>query len=306
MPSSTATRTFELDEEAAGWARRFADGSGLHDLLRATRDKLAEALGAEPPKRFVVYLDQGEELYTRANPDEARRFSELVADAAGHEAFSVLLSLRSDYYPAYQNDRAVFDASEHVDVLRPMRDVLGEIIRRPASRFGARFESGDMAERVADATEREPGALPLLSDLMHDMWLHMQARGDGVLRWSDSPKSSISPDRCGGAPRPFLADPSMTKRSSAHLRLAPGAGAETGDPVRGRAADANAARPNGRCGKARGQRTGGCLTLARTAVASPSSKSRWTGCARWPVLKSWLDEERDFLVWKGQVEHTAA
>src|SRR5882672_9571886 len=45
-----------------------------------------------------------------------------------------------------------------------------------------------MAARVAAATVREPGALPLLSDLMHDLWLNMQARGDGVLRWSDNPE----------------------------------------------------------------------------------------------------------------------
>jgi hypothetical protein len=172
----------ELEKEAKGWAREFAEGSRLRDILRATRDKLAAALDAEPPKRFVVYLDQGEELYTRAKPDEARRFSALIAEAAEHEAFSVLLSLRSDYYTAYQNDRAVFDASEHVDVLPPAHDVLREIIRRPALTLGARFESDDMVERVADATEREPGALPLLSDLMHEMWLHMQERSDGVLR----------------------------------------------------------------------------------------------------------------------------
>jgi hypothetical protein len=58
------SRSFELDKEAAGWAARFADGAGLRDMLRATQDELAAALGAEPPKRFVVYLDQGEELYT--------------------------------------------------------------------------------------------------------------------------------------------------------------------------------------------------------------------------------------------------
>src|SRR5262249_51638482 len=107
-------------------------GAGLRDMLRATRGKLAEALEAEPPKRFVVYLDQGEELYTRADDDQAYRFSELVAEAAGHESFSVLLSLRSNYYPAHRNDRAVFDPSERVDVLALRRDVLNEVICKPA------------------------------------------------------------------------------------------------------------------------------------------------------------------------------
>src|SRR5262249_52885387 len=107
-----SARSFELDEEATGWAGRFAAGSGLRDMLRTTRDRLAEALGAEPPKRLVVYLDQGEELYTRAKPEEVGRFSAVVAEAAADEAFSVLLSLRSDYYAAWQDDRALFDLAE--------------------------------------------------------------------------------------------------------------------------------------------------------------------------------------------------
>jgi hypothetical protein len=45
-------KSFELDEEAAGWGRRFVEGSGLQDLLRATRDKLAEALIAAPPRSW--------------------------------------------------------------------------------------------------------------------------------------------------------------------------------------------------------------------------------------------------------------
>jgi hypothetical protein len=99
------TRSFEIDEEAAGWARRFADGASLHDMLCAAREHIADALDAAPPKRFVVYVDQGEELYARTAAAEARRFSSLLAEAAGFEAFSVLISLQSDYYAAYQDDR---------------------------------------------------------------------------------------------------------------------------------------------------------------------------------------------------------
>ena len=51
--------------------------------------------------------------------------------------------------------------------------MLREIIRRPAEILGARFESADIAERVAEGTERQPGKLPLLSDLLHEMWVNM-------------------------------------------------------------------------------------------------------------------------------------
>jgi hypothetical protein len=205
-------------------------------MLRAARDKLADALGAQPPQRFVVYLDQGEELYTRAQAEEARRFSEVVAEAASHEAFSVLLSLRSDYYAAWQSDRALFDAAEHVDILAPTGAVLGEIISRPAATLGARFESREMAQRVAEATESEPGALPLLSDLLHEMWVNMQARGDGELRWADSPGLVDVAAPLRRRAEAFLADPAndaAVVRRLFTLRLAHVP--QVGEPVRRRA-----------------------------------------------------------------------
>jgi hypothetical protein len=42
-------------------------------------------------------------------------FSRLVAEAAEKHKFLVLLSLRSDFYPAFQNDTAIFELSEKVD-----------------------------------------------------------------------------------------------------------------------------------------------------------------------------------------------
>lgn len=162
-------KSFQIDEEAAGWARRFAVDGRLHrHAAHNARDRVAEAFDAEPPKRFFLYLDQGEELYTRPNRDEARQFSALLAEAAGHDAFSVLTSLLSDYYAAFQGDHDLFAATERVDVLPMSHEVLVDVIRKPALTLGARFESDEMAPRVAEATERELGALPLLSDLLHD------------------------------------------------------------------------------------------------------------------------------------------
>jgi uncharacterized protein len=301
-------RSFELDEEAEGWSRRFAAGARLKDMLRATRDRLATALGAEAPKRFVVYIDQGEELYTRADPGEALQFSALVAEAPAHEAFSVLLSLRSDYYAAYQNDRAMFDASANFDLLPLTRDVLGEIVRRPAASLGARFESEDMADRVADATNREPGALPLLSDLLHEMWLHMQARGDGVLRWSDNPEIVDVAAPLRRRADAFLADPANNEgvvRRLFTLRLAHVP--EIGEPVRRRAHRAECGAEEWVAAEKLAGQDWRLLTLAGAADGeSVVEVAHEQLLRRWPRLKSWLEEEREFLVWKGQVEHTAA
>jgi tetratricopeptide (TPR) repeat protein len=301
-------KSFELDEEAAGWARRFVKGSGLHDMLRATHDQLAEALIAVPPKRFVIYLDQGEELYSRANLDEARRFSALMAEAARHEAFSVLLSLRSDYYAAWQNDRAVFDAAAQVDVLSLDREVLGDIVRKPALSLGARFESGDMVDRIADATAREPGALPLLSDLLHEMWLKMQARGDGVLRWADNPEIVDVAAPLRRRADAFLADPANDEaviRRLFTLRLAHVP--EAGEPVHRRAHRTESSAQEWAAAEKLASQDWRLLTIARAADGEPVVEvAHEQLLRRWPRLKSWLDDEREFLVWKGQAEYATA
>lgn len=79
-----------IEAEAKGWAAQFRTGSHLRDMLRLTREKIAEKHGGYPPKRFVLYVDQGEELYTRAPKEDTRVFSKLLADAAGEETFSIL------------------------------------------------------------------------------------------------------------------------------------------------------------------------------------------------------------------------
>jgi hypothetical protein len=61
---------------AMGWA---ASDNTLADMIDATQAELKRREG-EAPKRILLYLDQGEELYTRAPQRDARRFSELLAE----------------------------------------------------------------------------------------------------------------------------------------------------------------------------------------------------------------------------------
>jgi tetratricopeptide (TPR) repeat protein len=301
-------RSFEIDEEGEGWARRFAEGARLRDMLRVTRDSIAAALGAEPPKRFVLYIDQGEELYAAGNAESAARFSTLLAEAAEHEAFSVLLSLRSDYYTPYQNDRDLFLASERVDVLALASDVLTEIVRKPAETLGARFESVDMARRVVEATQREPGALPLLSDLMHDMWLNMQARGDGVLRWSDNPEIVDVAAPLRTRAEAFLEQPGtdlavVRRLFTLHLAQVP----KVGEPVRRRARRGECTPAEWALAETLADEKWRLLSLAGAADAEPVVEvAHEQLLSRWPRLSAWLTDEREFLVWRGQVEEIAA
>jgi len=297
-----------INSEADNWARQLADGTRLRDVLHAARDRLAQALGAEPPRRFVLYIDQGEELYAETNAESAGRFSRLLAEAAEHEAFSVLLSLRSDYYTPYQNDRDLFDASERVDILPLADDVLTEIVRKPAETLGARFESTDMVRRVVEATQREAGALPLLSDLMHDLWLAMLERGDGVLRWSDSPDIVDVAAPLRKRAEAFLAEhaseaAAVRRLFTLHLAQVP----KTGEAVRRRARRSECEPAEWRLAETLASERWRLLSLAGAADAEPVVEvAHEQLLRRWPRLAAWLDEEREFLVWRSQVEEDAA
>src|SRR5262249_22971646 len=97
-----------------------------------------------------------------------------------------LMSMRSDFLGALQNDEPFYAVHHKIDV-PPLREAaLSEIVRRPAELLSARFETvglaGDIARRAAEESAKDAGALPLLSYLLDDMWTRMVRRGDGVLR----------------------------------------------------------------------------------------------------------------------------
>jgi hypothetical protein len=100
-------RSFEQDRDAEGWVERFRRGAKLADLLRAVREDLDARTGSNALRRFVLYVDQGEELYSRAAATDAQTFSVLLAEAARQPDFHVIESLRADYYGQLQADAAL-------------------------------------------------------------------------------------------------------------------------------------------------------------------------------------------------------
>src|SRR5262250_1090407 len=60
------------------WVELLLEGSGntrISDLLDATARRYKELTQPEPPA-FFLYIDQGEELYTRADEDQQRKKGE--------------------------------------------------------------------------------------------------------------------------------------------------------------------------------------------------------------------------------------
>ena len=84
------------------------DGNAtLSDLLDETNKRYRE-LGQSSPPAFLLYIDQGEELYVRADKEQRRRFSDIVATGLADGRLRALMSLRADFFGELQKDCIAF------------------------------------------------------------------------------------------------------------------------------------------------------------------------------------------------------
>ena len=305
----TKDESEEIEREASGWTARFREGSRLRDMLRLTRT-------GSPSNRAAIRPSASFSMWTRGRScTRARRRTRRACSPAcwrmqlGSWTFSVLLSLRSDFYTDFQNDGAIFDLSEKFDVLPLARDVLIDVIRKPAEVLGARFEDANLPRLIAEATQREPGALPLLSDLLQEMWLNMLSRGDGVLRWSDQPgivDIGLPLKRRADA---FLelptTDPDVVRRLFT-LRLAQVA--QVGEPVRRRARKSECTPAEWSVAEQLAGSDQRLLTISDPLLGGEPivEVAHEQLLQSWPTLKRWLAEQREFLIWRTETEQAAA
>jgi hypothetical protein len=150
------------EERRSGWIERLLAGKAtLPGLLDAT-ERRHEELGQPKPPAFFLYLDQGEELYVRAEERQGRRFSEVLAQGAGDPRLRTMMSMRTDFFGHLQKDESLYEAHQHINV-PPLREAqLHEVVSKPAELLGARLEyktlGGDIARRAADESTKDAGA----------------------------------------------------------------------------------------------------------------------------------------------------
>jgi hypothetical protein len=176
----------ERVKQQNGWIVLLRDGKAtLRDLLDATERRYKELDRGKPPA-FFLYVDQGEELYVRAEEHQRRRFSEVIAQGVADPRVCMLMSMRADFLGELQKDEPLYKVRLQLDV-PPLRETaLREVVSRPAEPLSARFETAGLVDvitrRAAEDSVKDVGALPLLSYSLDDMWTQMVKRGDGVLR----------------------------------------------------------------------------------------------------------------------------
>jgi WD40 repeat protein/DNA-binding SARP family transcriptional activator len=140
------------------------------ELARATR-RLAREWHS------VLAVDQFEELFTACRDETARAefVAALVAYARGGGV--VVLAVRADFYGrcAAYPELARLVGANHVLVGPMTRDELRRAIERPAERVGLSVEP-DLAEALLSDVEGQPGALPLLSTALLELWRERDQR----------------------------------------------------------------------------------------------------------------------------------
>ncbi len=290
--------------QALKWVDNFKAGAKLSDLSEAAREQVAERAEVDPPTRILLYIDQCEELYARADEREATLFSDLVAEAVAHPNLIILSSLRSDFYGLFQLDKKLFDASERIDVPPLTHDQLDDVVRKPAGHLGVRFEPPEIVSAIVDSAIQESGELPLLSFLMTEAWEKMQKEGgrEGVLRF---PVDIVNL----GRPLANRADTFLTLHAGQEetirrlftLRLAHVP--RQGDPLRRRAMERDCSDEEWALAQKLASEDWRLLTATDGDGQPAIEVSHEAVLRKWPTLTLWLEQQHDFLVWRGQLEN---
>src|SRR6266540_2014425 len=289
-----------------GWMGALHGGKAtLPDLIDATERRRKELDQPKPPG-FFLYVDQGEELYVRAEEGQRRRFSELLAQALPDPRLYIMMSLRSDFLGHLQNDKPLFKARQHIDVPPLGEDEFREIVSRPAQLLSARFETDGLVDiisrRTAEDAVKDVGALPLLSYTLDDMWTQMVRRGDGTLRL---PAQSFE---LGGV---------LVDRANRFLETHPGAEnalrwvltlrlatvREDGEPSRRRAARAEFSDQEWRLVSELANYPNRLLVTVTTETGETFAEVAHEAIfRRWGKLRDWIAAEREFLAWRTGLE----
>jgi WD40 repeat protein len=163
------------------------DAEQLGAELVRDRTALDIALGGSPDERFVLVVDQFEEVFTHcAGIEERRRFLDALVDVVRirDRGTTVVLAVRADFYAhCMQHTGLVTVLRDSVQVpVGPVTDEeLREIVVEPATRVGLAVEQELVAAVLAEAGG-QPGALPLVAHALRETWAR---RVGGVLRLRD-------------------------------------------------------------------------------------------------------------------------
>jgi WD40 repeat protein len=294
---------------AANW-RQWRDAFAEADPARALSDLARDLRAAHGSNeaQIVITVDQSEELFGAADKTEAERFLR-VLNALQHEhlPFLVLMALRSDYLGQLQEAPTLTAPFEEFS-LKPMPLArVRDIIEGPARVAGLTVDDAMIMAAMHDAATDD--ALPLLAFALRELYdrfgakkhltleayralgddaAHLSPLENAVRRKADEVLAAAksSPEDLRALRDAFIpamvrvnAEGEYVRRPSAFDVLPP------------------EARPLiERLAKAR------LLIIEKERDVTIVEVAHEALLRKWPLLRGWLDEEREFLIGKDQLE----
>jgi energy-coupling factor transporter ATP-binding protein EcfA2 len=256
-------------------------------------------------ERLLLIADQFEELFT-LTPEPCRgTLVRALLRALESAPFTLLLTLRADFYSQIiALDRGLSDrlASGQVNIGALTREELRESITAPAELVGLQFEAG-LADRVLADVGSEPGRLPLVEFALTELWQRRDGRlltnlaynqiggvTGSLAKRAEQEFDRLKPEEQSAARRLFSRLVRVAKPD------------EAGEDTRQRAqlseADTITMSVATRLADARLLITG-----SETVAGAPSVEVAHEALIRnWDRLRVWLNEDREFLLWRQRLQ----
>jgi conflict system STAND superfamily ATPase/TIR domain-containing protein len=293
----------------ADWRKLLDDliGGDLARVLDGIAGDLRTKAGAGEAQ-ILIPIDQAEELFGAADPDQAGRFLEILSQAlSGDLPFIAVMAMRSDYLGQLQSSAQLTARFEEFS-LGPMPLArIAQIIQGPARVAGLGVEDAFVQQGVRDAETED--ALPLLAFALRqlvdraggDKYLSLeayQALGDanaGLTPLENAVRKAA--DEVLADARP--ADDELLALREAFVPAMVRVNDEGQYVRRPARLDDLPAKSHPLLER---------LAKARLLIVRQGGDARMVEVAheallrKWPLLRSWLDTAREFLIGKQQLE----
>ena len=170
---SGASGTGKSSLVKAGIIPRLRDaGYNVLPVIRPVQKIFQETLASDAAKntdKLVLVIDQFEELLTQVSTEDRNKFISILREHI-KSGLKVIVTVRSDFEPQFQTD----DWQEWKDgrfIVTPfsMED-LREVIVKPTVQEVLEFDDPDLVDRILQEVIQAPGALPLLSFTMSELY----------------------------------------------------------------------------------------------------------------------------------------
>ncbi len=154
---------------------------GHADSASALNECAESALTERQNQRFVLFVDQFEEIFTQLNRAKAEMFIQLLDCAATTENGRVILlfAMRSDFISncaTFPRLNALLN-QQFVQIGAMQPEELVSAIAQPALQVGLRIDPELVAQIINDM-KGEPGSLPLMQFALKDLFDSQQAQGN--------------------------------------------------------------------------------------------------------------------------------